>query len=254
MNNTYKVAIIDDDPTCIENLHQSISQFPFLEIVGSVQSPILGKDLIMQKRPDLLFIDVEMPRITGIQLINEICDQVNWSMQVIFYTAYEKYLLEALRASAFDYLLKPYQSADFNVIINRFQSQLTIEKTKSSFRDTVLNLFPSNSPFMIPTVSGFKMLRKEQVGYFEYQKEKNQWIVVLNDQSHLELKPGTLTSEILNHTSSFIQISQRHIINIEYLTSIEKNDCHLFPPFSQAKHLYISYNFLKDIQIKFETI
>jgi len=254
MNNKYKVAIIDDDPVCIQNLQNSISHFPFLEIVGSVQSPLSGKDLIIQKRPDLLFLDVEMPQMTGIELINDICDQVNWSMQVIFYTAYEKYLLEALRSSAFDYLLKPYQSPDFNLIINRFQNQLTFEKTKSNFRETVMNLFPSNSPFMIPTVAGFKMLRKEQVGYFEYQKEKDQWIVILNDQSQIELRRGTLAKEILNHTSSFFQISQRHIINIEYLTSIEKNDCHLFPPFSQATNLYISHNFLKDIKVKFETI
>lgn len=254
MNNRYKVVIIDDDPICIKNLQHSISQFPFLELVGSVQSPVLGKDLILQKRPDLLFLDVEMPQITGVELINQICDQVNWTMQVIFYTAYEKYLLEALRVSAFDYLLKPYQSTDFNSIINRFQNQLTFEKTQNNFRETVLNLFPSNSPFMIPTVTGFKMLRKEQIGYFEFQKEKNLWIVDLSDQSQLELRRGTQASEILNHTSSFIQISQRHIINIEYLTSIEKNDCHLFPPFSHAKHLYISHNFLKEIQLKFETI
>jgi two-component system LytT family response regulator len=253
-DNKYTVAIIDDETICINNFQSSIAEYSEFEVVGSAQSPIQGKELIMRQQPDLLFLDVEMPKQTGFDLLNEISDQVNWPMRVVFYTAYEKYLLEAIRASAFDYLLKPYQNNEFTTVINRFLNQRNTEKTQHSFRDTLLQLFPTDRPFMIPTTNGYKMLRKEQIGYFEYQKERKQWIVVLSDMSNLELKYDTHADNILNHTSAFVQISKRHIINIDYLSSIEGKDCILFPPFDRDSRLYVSRNYLKSIQERFETI
>jgi len=253
-NKKYKVAIIDDESVCIENLHRSIADYPELSLVGSVQSPSVGKELILNQRPDLLFLDVEMPVQTGIELLNEIRDQVNWSMQVIFYTAYEKYLLEALRASAFDYLLKPYQHTDFNDVINRFLTHLTIEKSKNTFRESLIQLFPSDYPFMVPTSTGYKMMRNEHIGYFEYQKEKKQWTIISTDLCRLNMKCDTVTDDLLKHSVKYIQISERHIINIDYLSSIVGKDCHLFPPFNRELLLHISRNYMKPLLDKFETV
>lgn len=252
-NKKYKVAIIDDESVCIENLHQSIAGYSELKLVGSVQLPAIGKELILKQKPDLLFLDVEMPRQSGLELLNEIRDQINWTMHVIFYTAYDKYLLEALRASAFDYLLKPYKHSDFNNVIDRFLTHLSLEKSKNTFQDSLLQLFPSDCPFMVPTATGYKMLRKEQIGYFEYQKEKKQWTVISVDLNRLDMKYNTLADDILKHSAKFVQISQRHIINIDYLSSIVGKDCHLFPPFNHESLLHISRNYLTALLDKFET-
>jgi len=252
-NEKYKVAIIDDDSVCIDNLHRSIGDYSELSVVGSTQSTIIGKELIVQQRPNLLFLDVEMPKQSGIELINEISDHVDWSMQVVFYTAYDKYLLEALRASAFDYLLKPYQDADFNLVVTRFLTHLSTEKIQNTFRNNLKQLFPSDNPFMIPTSTGYKMLRKEEIGYFEYQKEKKQWVVISTNLSRLDMKFGTVAEDILKHSDKFVQISQRHIINTDYLSTITGKDCLLFPPFNHELLLHVSRNYLAALLEKFET-
>jgi two-component system LytT family response regulator len=253
-SNKYTVVIIDDETICIENISRSIAEFTEFLIVGTAQTSQQGREQILQQHPDLVFLDVELPGQSGLELLNEIREQVNWTMHVIFYTSYEKYLLEALRSSAFDYLLKPYDQSEFRMIINRFLSHLTSERAHHTFQDALFNLIPSNRPFLLATINGYQMLRKEQIGYFEYQKEKKLWIVVLSNQTKLQLKRSSSAEDILNYASHFIQISQRHIINLDYLSTIVGKDCQLLPPFHQITTLTISRNFLKLLEEKFDTI
>ena len=70
-----------------------------------------GKKLIAKVQPDLLFLDVELPDMTGMELLQEIRDSVSWNMRIVFYTAYDKYMIQAIREAAFDYLLKPFRRA-----------------------------------------------------------------------------------------------------------------------------------------------
>jgi len=250
----YTVIIIDDDTLCVENIRRSIIDFPEMEIIGTAQTPNVGKKMILEQRPDLLFLDVEMPEQTGFELLSELSDRITWSMQVVFYTAHQKYLLDALRATAFDFLGKPYKDDDFRLIMNRFFSQAAKENVQVAFRETISHLHPTNCAFLIPTITGYQMLRIEQIGYFEYQKLKKQWIVVLSDQSRLQLKRNTTADNILSYSVRFTQISQHHIINFDYLCSIEHKNCHLLPPFEQVKSLDISRSFLKMLQDKFATM
>ena len=92
MSNSYQVAIVDDEAVCISNLCNSLTTYNNIHIVGTAQTVSAGKKLILEKQPDLLFLDVEIPETSGLELLHEIRNQVNWQMQVIFYTAYEKYL------------------------------------------------------------------------------------------------------------------------------------------------------------------
>ena len=76
----------------------------------------------MELRPDLLFLDVELPDVLGLNLLSEMRDEVLWDMKVVFYTSYDKYLLQALRESAFDFLLKPFETGDLRVVIERYRN------------------------------------------------------------------------------------------------------------------------------------
>lgn len=250
----YTVVIIDDETICIDNIRRSATNFPEMKIVGTAQTPAAGKKLMLELRPDLLFLDVEMPGQTGLELLCELSDRITWPMQVVFHTAYEKYLLDALRVSAFDFLLKPYQESEFQLVMDRFFKAAAKKNTHTVFEDAISHLLPTNCTFLIPTITGYQMLRIEQIGYFEYQKLKKQWTVVLSDQSKLQLKRNTTAENILNYSVRFTQISQHHIINFDYLCSIENKNCHLLPPFEQVKSLDISRSFLKMLQDKFATM
>lgn len=249
----YTVVIIDDDKNCIANIRHSLKEFPELLLVGTVQTIDSGKKLILEQRPDLLFLDVEMPEQTGLELLDELQERISWPMQVVFYTAYEKYLLDALRASAFDFLLKPYQESEFRLVMNRFFKSATQAQVHNYFHETLAQLLPINESFMVATPTGYQKLCLKQIGYFQHSKDKKQWEAVLTNQTSLPLKRATVAIDILNYSDSFIQINQYQIINIDYLSIVEGKRCLLLPPF-QAMSLEISRKFMKKLQEKFELI
>ncbi|MFZ4547289.1 MAG: LytR/AlgR family response regulator transcription factor [Bacteroidales bacterium] len=255
-NNKYTVVIIDDEQICIDTIRHSIAEeYPDLLIVGVAHTPQAGRKIILEHRPDLLFIDVEMQGQTGLELLNTIRERITWSMQVVFHTAYEKYLLDALRASAFDFLLKPYSDDDFREAMSRFFKAVIQAKADKSFEDTLSQLLPVNSVFIISTISGYQMVRIEQIVYFQYQNSKRLWEIILADKTHHLLKRDTTANDILNNSSSLIQINQHQIINIHYLSTIEGRNCRLLPPFNvDIKLECISRKFMTKLEEKFKLI
>lgn len=254
MKDIFEVAIVDDEEICATNLCTSLGRFDKVKVVGMAKTPKSGIDLILDKQPDLLFLDVELPGKTGLQLLSDIRGQIDWNMQVVFYTAYEKYLLQALRESAFDYLLKPYSPDEFNIVMNRFFDYTGKVKSKDNFTTSLARLLPENRSFMIATITGFQTLRPDEIGYFEYNKAKKHWYVFLQNNNCLQLKRNTSAETILSYASTFAQINQQQIINIKYLSFIDGKQCLLFPPFDVEKDLVISRSFLKGIQEKFDLI
>jgi len=104
---------------------------------------------------------------------------------------------------------------------------------------------------MISTVTGFRFLRLEEIGYFEYLKDKRLWQVELFNQTKLCLKKNTTAGDITGYSDAFVQISQSAIININYLAMIKSKQCLLYPPFSDKEDLVISRGFLKELQERF---
>lgn len=248
----YKVIIIDDEKAAIETLRRDLEVQADLEIKGTAGNGAKGKKLIMDIHPDLLFLDIELPDIQGIRLLSEIREQVLWDMKVVFYTAYDKYLLQALCESAFDYLLKPYDIEELNLIIERYRKTMASSaQPLPSFASAVGTLMPGRDLFMISTVTGFRFLRLEEIGYFEYLKDKRLWQVELFNQTKLCLKKNTTAGDIIGYSDAFVQISQSAIININYLAMIKSKQCLLYPPFSDKEDLIISRGFLKELQERF---
>jgi two-component system LytT family response regulator len=119
----YKVAIVDDDEVALENLSFELGKDARFSLKGTARNGKQGKKLIAKVQPDLLFLDVEMPDMTGMELLQEIRGSVSWNMRIVFYTAYDKYMVQAIREAAFDYLLKPFEEQEFRDILARFVEQ-----------------------------------------------------------------------------------------------------------------------------------
>ncbi|MDP4278853.1 MAG: response regulator, partial [Bacteroidota bacterium] len=249
MSYIHTIVIIDDDVNCISVLKASLLKFKECSIIGTESSPASGIKLILEKKPDLLFLDVEMPTMTGLELYRVIKEKITWPMQVVFYTAYEKYLLEALRESAFDYLLKPFSKRELQSVMDRFLMTTGSKNKAASSIDTIPGQAPKNRPFMIATLTGLQALRMEDIVYFEYMKDLKYWYVFLNGQKQMHLKRNTTADAILSYSDNFVQINQQQIININYLAMIDSNKiCLLFPPYENGTNLIISRNFLKTVQ------
>ena len=245
-----KVVIVDDDEVALDNLKDSLSRYSDLHLEGTAMNGAKGKKLIMKVKPDFLFLDVELPDVLGVRLLSEMRDDVTWNMKVVFYTAYDKYLLDALRESAFDYLLKPYATSDLDGIIERYRQQ-RVSAQAPSLADSLSQFKAGRDSFLVSTVSGFKMLRNEEIGIFEYENSRRLWEAVLFDGSHLPLKRNTKAEDIVEFSSNFVQISQSVVINMTYLALIDGHECVLYPPFNDLSPLTISRGYMRTIQERF---
>lgn len=136
----------------------------------------MGTKLIFKTKPDLVFLDVEPPDMQGSELLNLIRNEITWNMQVIFYTAYNKYMLDAIRESAFDYLMKPIDKEDLSKIIKRFLEKAEEQRLQTvPFHVLLRSLSPMEQMIIIPLpTSDLQFLRPENIGFFKYNSERKQ--------------------------------------------------------------------------------
>ena len=99
-----KAILVDDELNSLQNLQQKLVEFcPDVEILAATQNPEEAIRLVRELKPDLLFLDIEMPRMNGFRMLEEIEDI---TFEIIFTTAYNHYAVDAIRISAFDYLIR----------------------------------------------------------------------------------------------------------------------------------------------------
>mgnify|MGYP002952936181 FL=1 len=208
-----------------------------------------AKKVITKVQPDLLFLDVEMPDMTGMELLKDIRDDVSWNMRVVFYTAYDKYMIQAIRESAFDYLLKPFGEQELKDILARF-----VKQAEAGQRTTLpvgMPLYSAQTFIVFTPTNDMRALRPAEVGFFRYCSDRKQWEVMLNNQPPLALRRGMTAEQITQHSPCFVQIHQSFIINIDYLMIIKDGKCILYPPFENATELLVSKKYKKELQDKY---
>ncbi|MEG3766220.1 two-component system response regulator BtsR [Alteromonas sp. 14N.309.X.WAT.G.H12] len=113
--------VIDDEPLAREELCELLAETSVIEVLGQAANAIEGLDLIEQHQPDILFLDIEMPQISGLELLAML--DVDTMPYVVLVTAFEQYAIQAFEDNAFDYILKPVEPARLNKTITRLQKR-----------------------------------------------------------------------------------------------------------------------------------
>lgn len=245
----FRVVIVDDDDVSLENLDFSLRKDTRFQVEGVARNGKQGKKVITKVRPDLLFLDVEMPDMTGMELLQDIRDSISWNMKVVFYTAYDKYMIQAIRESAFDYLLKPFEEQDLQDILERFIRQKEADSRIVPYAGTPLH---AGQTFIVFTpTNDMRALRPAEIGFFRYCSERKQWEVILSQQPPLVLRRGMTAEQIIQYSPCFVQIHQSYIINIDYLMIIKDSKCLLYPPFDKVDELFVSKKYKKELQDRF---
>lgn len=245
----FRVVIVDDDDVSLENLDFSLRKDTRFQVEGVARNGKQGKKVITKVRPDLLFLDVEMPDMTGMELLQDIRDSISWNMKVVFYTAYDKYMIQAIRESAFDYLLKPFEEQDLQDILERFIRQKEADSRIVPYAGTPLH---AGQTFIVFTpTNDMRALRPAEIGFFRYCSERKQWEVILSQQPPLVLRRGMTAEQIIQYSPCFVQIHQSYIINIDYLMIIKDSKCLLYPPFDKVDEQLVSKKYKKELQDRF---
>jgi len=211
--------LIDDEFSALKVLQQKVEKlFPEIEIVNTFQVPEKAITAIEKEQPDILFLDIEMPRITGFELLAKL-KGINF--QIIFVTAYSEYALDALKQSAIDYVLKPVDNNDLKVAVDKAIS--TINEKRQNLTNTKLvellsETITKGNKIIIPTAKGISFIPQEEVihleGYEGYTK-----FHLLNDKEMLSSYNLGKFEKVLNNT--FFKCHKSHIINLDKVRSFE---------------------------------
>src|SRR6187549_2364333 len=178
-----KAIIVDDEPYCCESLVTLLREYcPDVEVAGLFHNGKDALDAIRRQSPDLVFLDVEMPKMNGFEMLEQL-PSVNF--EIIFTTSYDQYALKAIRFSAIDYLLKP---------IDREELKKAVEKVKHRFQipvpqqlELLLQKFkqPSNpvNKIALPTIEGLQMIPIETI--VSCESDDNYTIIKLKNSKKL---------------------------------------------------------------------
>lgn len=122
--NKLNCILIDDEQEALDRLESLLIKFDFVNVLEKFYNPEEAVEKIVEQKPDLVFVDVEMPRKTGFDIIEEVRKQ-NVNPKFIFVTGYNQYAIKAIRAAAFDFLVKPIDIDELKDALNRFyESQI----------------------------------------------------------------------------------------------------------------------------------
>ncbi len=211
-----KTLIIDDEPDARAVLKSMIGRFcPYLEVCGEADSVVSGMEFIQEKRPDLVFLDVDLHPGTGFDLLDAF---PNPDFKTVFTTAHDDFALKAFQYRAFHYLLKPIDPQDLIQVTEEMQEFGTTGK-KRELPTQSLSHTPQGK-LLFSTLQGYTMVQADEICY-AYADEKYTQLV-LNSGEKVFVSHSLKEVEIMLPEIEFLRTHQSFLVRIEAIRKIQK--------------------------------
>lgn len=212
-----KALIIDDEPLARSIVREYLSGYPHISVVQECADGFEGVKAIMQHQPDLLFLDIQMPKINGFEML-ELVDPVP---AVIFTTAYDEYAIRAFETHAVDYLLKPFSRERFNKAIQKLQPQAGLQQSTKPLLETA-GLSPAQTQRIVVKLAGrIKIIPVQEVVYLEAADD----FVKIHTADGALLKNKTMSHfEHVLDPQQFVRIHRSYILNIQHTGRLEQQE------------------------------
>lgn len=229
---TISAIIIDDEPDAINLLEMYLRHFPQINVTGKETDAQKGLDLVMDTLPELVFLDVDMPGMNGLQVANKIHSE-NFYSEIIFTTAHQRYAYDALRIEPLDFLTKPFCIDDLEIAIQKFIAKAEKKQLKQKL-DKFIHLQANTPKFKFPTVQGLLIVELKDIVILK--SKANNCYLFLQDGTIEEITRNIyLIIESLN-SPAFFQINRSTYINLNYLQRIDKKRLKCILAFNQTIH------------------
>ncbi len=206
--------IIDDEKHCITTLAWTLKEYcPEVIISGTAQNGEEGLQLIKKIRPELVFLDVEMPILNGLDMLQKVDD---FFFKVIFTTAYDKYAIKAIKMNALDYLLKPIDKDELMAAIRKAKDE---KNTISPLQVDNLHHIAKNKmvdKIALSLSSGLQFINLKDLVRIEGDGNYCNFILSDNRKILLSKKLGD-AEELLADNAEFFRAHKSHIINLKYV-------------------------------------
>ena len=212
---TLKALIVDDEFNARNNLKILIDEFcPELKIVGLVDSAAEARIIIEKEKPDVVFLDIAMPKEDGFSLLKS---YENREFSVVFTTAYNEYALKAFKENAIDYLEKPISIDDLQKAVQKVMKVhgSNEQRTPAELSELVDEAMEGkNDRISIPTRNGYVIIRNTDIIHLE-ASDNYTMIYLIDGSRHLSSKNIKVYEENLNQ-EVFFRTHKSHIINVEH--------------------------------------
>lgn len=204
--------IIDDEPLALSLVESYVNKTPFLKLTGKYSSALACSSIINESAPDLLFLDIQMAELTGMDFARMVPEK----SRIIFTTAFQQYALEGYKVDALDYLLKPFSYSEFLAAANKALKWFQISEKINSTKENTSDCIYVKSDYQLLQIQLNKILYIEGLkDYLKiYMEGEIQPIV-----SHITMKA---MEEMLSN-QSFLRVHRSFIVNTTKIKIIERN-------------------------------
>ncbi|MCL7987982.1 response regulator [Sphingobacterium sp. lm-10] len=213
-----KTILIDDEPLARSILLEYLQSHPDFDVVAECNDGFEGVKAIQQHKPDLVFLDIQMPKLTGFEMLELLDDQP----QIIFTTAFDEFAIKAFEKNAIDYLLKPISPDRFEKSLDKFKSNFTgstetkIKKTSEQLQESMEE--QSLERIVVKNGSQIKIIPIQQINFLEAYDD----YVKIHTTDGMFLKNKTMSSfEKQLDAKQFVRIHRSFMIKVDQLAKIE---------------------------------
>jgi DNA-binding LytR/AlgR family response regulator len=208
-----KTIAIDDEPLALQLVAGYIEKTPGLDLIGKFDNPLDAVDFMADQTVDLIFVDIQMPDLTGIEFTRAMIK----GPKVIFTTAYEKYALEGFRLDVVDYLLKPFSYEEFFKAVQKALRLIRLEQK------TEMNQVDANSEFLfLKSEYKIRRINFNDILYIEGLKDYVK-VYTKNDPKPVLSLTSLKLLESKLPDSTFMRIHRSFIVNLEKIDTIERS-------------------------------
>ncbi|WP_196893388.1 LytR/AlgR family response regulator transcription factor [Aureivirga marina] len=210
-------VIIDDEPLAVDIIETFAEKVSFLKIVAKFNNALEAFTYLNSHKVDLMFLDIEMPNLTGVELVKSLDSQ---NTQVIFTTAYSEYALEGFNLNATDYLLKPISFSRFLKAVTKAKEKFDLTHKKEENSTHIIENVKSEFVFVKSEYENIK-INLEDIMYIQGLKDYIKIYVKNSDKAILTLSSF---KEILQKLpNNFLRVHRSYIVNSKFIDSIQKS-------------------------------
>lgn len=218
-----KVIIIDDEPLARSIVKEYLQTHPELELLAECGDGFEGVKAIQQFQPDLIFLDIQMPKINGFEML----ELLEKPPSVIFTTAFDEYAIRAFESHAVDYLLKPFNQERFDRAVNKWmESPRNGENETRELLETASQSPAQNNRIVVKNGSKIKIIPVHDIFYLEAADD----YVKIHTAEGYFLKNKTMSHfEQLLDAAHFVRSHRSYILNVQQITRIDpyEKDSHV---------------------------
>lgn len=245
--------IVEDNPQAAAALAEMLEKQKQLAPVQVAHSLAEARDAICTLRPVLLFLDIELPDGNGIDFWEEMRNTYAGFLHVVFYTAFDQYVLRVLRAGGHDYLLKPVSQEEVVAALSRFYTSCTEHylSVQNAGGGSAARGEQPQDILVLDNLGNRVAIKPAEICFFRYVSPRKLWEVFCMDGSSYTLRHGAKAPLLLQISPNFVQTHKSYIVNTSCITRIEGSHIFLTHPYENFDEVQVSKLYRNELLERF---